>query len=335
MLLCILATASPAQAETFDGLAFAGPSIAGDTVVWGQERPDGSARVLSHDAGARTRVVQRIPAANGRNRKRDFGGVPGALSASPTRVAYALQYGITTQIESDFVGIESSVKAQVSVNGGAFTDPLDCKASYVTTAVEGDTVAIGANTRQPCSGVWIAGTPARRVALAPRVHQVRLAGPYVAWLERIEDGLEQITVAEHATGATVATYTAPSPPKAFNVFDLDDQGNVVTMRENDVIAFTPGNPTPRVLARDVWSLTVATAAGRIAYISTRRFSPDRLLLVDLQGRVLRRLDRYTSARQPVGELALTGDRVAWSVLRGRGDFHTLRRPRGNVLSLAL
>ena len=76
------------------------------------------------------------------------------------------------------------------------------------------------------------------------MHQVRLAGPYVAWLERIEDGLERITVAEHATGATVATYTAPSAPKAFNVFDLDDQGNVVTMRENDLIAFTPGNPTP-------------------------------------------------------------------------------------------
>ena len=36
----------------------------------------------------------------------------------------------------------------------------------------------------------------------------------------------------------------------------------------------------------------------------------------LDGRVLKRLERYGKHRRPVGELELTDQRVAWSVRRG-------------------
>jgi hypothetical protein len=90
-----------------------------------------------------------------------------------------------------------------------------------------------------------------------------------------------------------------------------------------------------VLVRHIWNTTPATANGRVAYISQRDGRPDRLLLAGLSGRVLRRLDRYGPARQPVGEIALTDGRAAWSVLRARGDLYGLRKPRGSVLTVRL
>ena len=43
--------------------------------------------------------------------------------------------------------------------------------------------------------------------------------------------------------------------------------------------------------------------------------PDRLLLIDLKGKVVKRLDRYDQRRWPQGEIALTDRWIAWSVKR--------------------
>ncbi len=327
-----------AGAPPVRGLAYAGPALAGETVVWGESYPDGSSAVIARAPGERPRVLHRLPDVDGKGHTRGFGGIPGALSASPTRIAYALSDRVTRSTGSDTASSEVGVTAQLSVAGGAFGDPLpDCEGGYVSTAAEGDTVAIG-YAYGDCAGVWIADSPPRRISAVPYLRQVRLAGPWVAWLADI-DGGRQITVAEVATGKVVATYSGAYRRGVPEVFDLDDRGNVVAITYHGLIAFTVSDPRPRRLERHPWSTTVATAGGRVLYITQRRGQPNRRVLANHSGRVLRRLDRYGPARQPIHEVALTDRRAAWSVMRARGSFitgFTIRRGiRGSVLTARL
>ena len=78
-----------------------------------------------------------------------------------------------------------------------------------------------------------------------------------------------------------------------------------------------------MLAKRLWGSSVSIAAGRVAYITAdRRSGPDRLVLADLTGKVLRRLDRYGKRRWPEGEIALTDRWAAWSVKRATYDEPT-------------
>jgi hypothetical protein len=253
--------------------------------------------------------------------------VPGALTASPTRVAYALDHEHVTDRGSDYVSTEAHVSSHLSIAGGPFSDPIGCDGAYVSTAVDGDTVGFAVNDRSPCGGIWIAGSPKRQINADGDARQLQIAGQYVAWLERPARD-EHLTVADLATGAVVLDLVVPG-----EVFDIDERGNIVVVQGTKLLAFTVSDPHPRVIARNVWSISVATAAGRVAYVSYRGEQPDRLLLADLDGKVLRRLDRYTNARRPAGEIALTDRRVAWTVLRVRNP--DLITGPGNVLTETL
>jgi hypothetical protein len=323
LLATATAFASPASTA---GTANAGPALAGDTVVWGQEYADGRAVLYSRAPGQPRRALLRLAAVKGRGHKRDFGGVPGAVSASPSQVAFALQDSVSRREDSDVVGIEAYVEPQLSTVGSPFTNPLGCRGAYVSTAVEGDTVAIGVYGGQTCEGIWIAGSPARRISTDAMMRQVRLAGPWVAWVSPNE---RTIKVADVATGALVATF-----PGKWDVFDIDERGNIVASLGNRIVAFTVSDSHQRVLARRIWSSTVATAGGRVAYIAAdKRGGPGRLLLIDLQGHVLRRLYRYGPARRPTGEVALTDRRAAWSVLHTRDEYAVVGP--GSVLTVSL
>src|SRR3954449_10557502 len=119
--LCVLAAAPPAAAETVaNTIASAGPALAGDTVVWGYEFPDGRAALLSRAPAAKAVTLRRYSAVHGKGHRRDFGGVPGAVSASSTRVAYALQNSVTRQTSSDTVESLVSVSPRLSVGGPFF-----------------------------------------------------------------------------------------------------------------------------------------------------------------------------------------------------------------------
>ena len=83
VVMCLQTPAAGAKA--FNGMAFAGPAISGDSVVWGTEYRDGSGAVKVDG-----RVVTRFERAKGKKRSRGFTGVPGAVSASPTRLGYRL-----------------------------------------------------------------------------------------------------------------------------------------------------------------------------------------------------------------------------------------------------
>jgi hypothetical protein len=327
--LCVLAAAPAAAAKTVaNTIADAGPALAGDTVVWGYEFPDGRAALLSRSPGAKTVTLRRYTAVHGTGHLRDFGGVPGAVSASSTRVAYALQNSVTRQTGSDTVSTRASVSPRLSVGGGPFINPLHCKGSYVSTAVEGDTVALGIQGEDACNGIWVVGHPSRRINATDAPRQVRAAGHWVAWLSAPGGSGDSITVADITTGAIVANF--PNPHHTWQVFDLDAQGNIVAFDANKLVAFTITDPTQRVLARGAWSTTVATAGGRVAYVTAHNFHPDRLVVSDLSGHVVKRVDRYTSARRPTGEIALTETRIAWSVLRARNP-DVIRGP-GSVLT---
>jgi hypothetical protein len=305
--LCI--AAAPAGAKSYKGMAAAGPAISGDSVVWGVEYRDGSGAVKVDG-----RVVERFAPATGKRRSRSFTGVPGAVSASPTRLVYTRVDSRVVSQGSDYSASTSRFTPLVSVAGGPFTNPLGCTTgSNVTTAVDGDTVVLGVMGPQPCAGVYVDG---RKIDTRGESRQVRIAGPYVAWLDAPGGGGDRITVADRATGTVLATYPAGSGRRTWQVFDIDEQGTIVAVQGSRLVTFSLTAPQPRVLARRLWGSSVALAAGRVAYISAdANIGPDRLLLVDLNGKVIKRLDRYGERRWPEGELALTDRWAAWSVKR--------------------
>jgi hypothetical protein len=313
--LCALA--SPAGAKTYRGMAAAGPAIAGDSVLWGTEYGDGSGAVKRDG-----RVIARFARMTGKGERRQFGGVPGAISASTSSVAYTVVESRDTGGGGDYGSSTSSAAPMLSAGGAPFANPLGCSGAYVSTAVEGDTVAIAVNGSAPCAGVYLNG---RKVSEADDVRQVRLAGPYVAWEEWPGGAGVAITVADVATGAVLRRFTPPGN-RRWDEFDIDERGNVVTTLGR-LVTFSLSDPRPRTLAKRAWG-TVAIAGGRVAYVSVGADSgPDRLLLLDLQGRVLRRLDRYGERRRPAGEIALTDRWIAWSVKRA--SYEAVRGP-GNV-----
>jgi hypothetical protein len=130
-------------------------------------------------------------------------------------------------------------------------------------------------------------------------------------------------VADRASGAVLAVFPATPGPRSWQVFDLDEQGNIVAANGKGLYVFSLAAPQPRQIAKRLWSSTVATAAGRVAFISAdRNAGPQRLLVTDLNGKVLKRLYRYGKRRWPEGEIALTDRWVAWSVKRATYDEPT-------------
>jgi hypothetical protein len=309
--LCLVAPS--AIAKTYSGMAAAGPAISGDSVVWGTEYSDGSGAVKVDG-----RVVTRFERATGKRRSRSFTGVPGAVSASPTRLVYTLVNSRIVHSDGDSVGSASTFTPLVSAAGGPFTNPLGCTTGdNITTAVDGDTVVLGVKGQQPCAGVYVDGV---KIDTRGESRQVRIAGPYVAWLDSPGD---RIAVADRASGALIAAYPAPAARRSWAVFDIDEQGNIVAVQGERLVAFSLADPRPRVLAKRLWGSSVATAAGRVAYISAdANIGPDRLILADLTGKVLKRLDRYGKRRWPEGEIALTDRWAAWSVKRATYDEPT-------------
>jgi hypothetical protein len=322
-------------------LAFAGPALAGGAVVWGEEYRDGSLAVIRRRPGRGARVVHRIAAPSGRDRERSFLGLPGALSASPSWIAYGLDDAKVT-VDGDQVSSEAHSLAFGARDGGVFHDLLPgCDdAAYIATASEGDAVAIG-QTHGSCGDeeatrVWLIDGDAapRLIYQAPgpfvAMRQVQLAGRWIAWSEGgLGAGDRQITVADRAGGSIAARLTPRdfAGGSSFSAFDIDAAGNVVAL----------GGPQPRcyyvcvtwrnigggpahTISRRALDGRVAIANGRIAYVTIKGLHPRRLIVADLAGKPVRRLGRFSRTRRPIGDLALSGNRIAWGVLSTDGDL---------------
>jgi hypothetical protein len=344
---CLVACGSEAISATPQrGLAAAGPALAGSAVVWGEERGDGSLAVVRRAAGGRARVVHRIAAPKGKHRRRAFGGVPGGLSASSTWIAYA-QDDATVEVDGDSVSSEVDVRAYGSRNGGPFRDLLPgCGgAAYISTASEGDAVAIGQSSGE-CGGrdagrVWlIEGQSPPRLLYESAdpylsIRQVQLAGPWLAWSEGgTGAGDTKITVVDRASGAVAAHYepTDFAGGRTFRAFDIDAAGNVAALSGPQprcyYVCVTVRNVkggARRTITRRAIDRTVAIAGGRIAYASQRHGLARRIVVTRLDGTVVRRLGRFGRSRQPIHDLALTPRRVAWAVVQdGEVDATSVR-----------
>ncbi len=317
LVMLMLAAASPAAAKTYNGMAFAGPTITGDSVVWGTEYSDGTGAVKVDG-----RIVARFERMTGQGERRQFGGVPGALSASPTRMAYALDESRPVGgSDGDSGAHEAYVVPFLSVNGAPFTNPFGCTGSYRqhgrSKVTPWRSPSTAPRPAPVCTSMDAESSDAR-----PTSRQVRLAGPYVAW--------------EECAGRRPA-WRSPSPTprpepssgasrlrrnNRWGEFDIDERGNVVTSLRGRWSTFSLADPRPRAIAKKTWG-RVAIAGGRVAYVSLDKNSgPERLMLVDLDGKVLRALDRYGKRRWPEGEIALTDRWVAWSVKRATYDEPT-------------
>lgn len=351
LLACALVLGAGAEAQSRDGqpasraravqgLAAAGPALAGRSIVWGEEYRDGSLAVIRKRLGGSAKVIHRIAALKGKNRERSFLGVPGALSASERWIAYGLD-DAQVLAEGDVVTTEANARAFGSRDGGPFRDLLPgCGgAAYISTATEADAVAVGQPGAE-CGGklatrVWVfeGESPPRLLYESAERYvgmgQVQMAGPWVAWSAGGSGGGDTtITVAERVTGNVVARYTTKdfAGGHGFSAFDLDADGNVVALSGPQprcyYVCVTVRNirtAAKRTISRRAIDGSVAIAGGRIAYVGQRRLWPTRIVITKLNGRVVRRLDRFGRSRRPLHDLALAADRIAWAVLRRDGD----------------
>jgi hypothetical protein len=272
-----LTAASPAVATTFNGRADVGPAIAGDTVIWSQGYSNGSG-ALKQDG----RVIARWDAPTGEVFLRRIS----AIGASPTRVTYAMDDYTQEDDAANTTTTATTSVPLLSTGGGPFTSPFPgCRAESIMTAVDGDNVAFALSYAEaPCGGgVYVNG---RKIAEADGASQLRLAGAYVAWMDGgpYLGGNGRISVADVNSGATLATFVVRNKP--WGPFDIDAQGNIVAVRDGQLLAFTVTNPARRVLSRRATEYAVATAGGRVAYIDAKRNAPRSLVLTDRTGKVL-------------------------------------------------
>lgn len=316
-------------------LATAGPALAGDDVVWGERTRSGALQVVRRSPDGDERVLKRYPRPR---RARDavaFSAVSGGLSASERWVAYGFDDGRCESNGGDAVSCELKAAAFGSRDGGPFR-PLvpECKsAAYVSTSSDGDGVAVGLAAAN-CGGRYatrvflIEGDAPPRMlyegAEDLRMRQVELAGPWVAWSTGGSGaGDTRITVAERATGRSVATFRTRdfSGGPGFSAFALDADGNVAALSGPQprcyyaclAIRNVAGGPA-RELTRRVSDLSLAMAGGRVAWLSRTGRRRGRVVVAALDGSRRRRFDRFSSRRGPRSEIALSPSRLAWATV---------------------
>jgi hypothetical protein len=319
---------SQSPPQPVSGKAVAGPALAGEAVVWGEEYADGSLAVVRRAAGTAPEVVHRIAAPDDENGDRSFYGLPGAVSASERWIGYAMDDAIWESDGGDSVSSELRGRAYGSLDGGEFRSLLPCgDAAYVSTAADGDALAIGLDgaTCNGRDGTWVWLVEGTEQPKAVYLHegflalrQVQVAGPYVAWSEGGSGGGDvRIRVARRSDGEQIAVLR-PSDfggRRTFEAFDIDARGNVAALTGRcDYTCLHIRNVNnggrPRTLARNAGG-RVAVDGGRVAYVAGNR-----VVVRTLKGRLKRSFGRFTRTRQPRGELALAGGRLAWSVLSG-------------------
>jgi hypothetical protein len=319
------------------GLA-AGPALAGDSVMWGEEARNGAVRVMMGAPGREPLLVHRVRPATARKTERGFGGT---LSASAQRFAAIVSTSTVTFEESDSI-TTASTNAAVS---GRFGQPVEivsgsiprrgdqgCERGTVyerpeAVAVNGDRVAVGVISDEcgPDERPWddgvviVAGTTRTTIRTGQQgfIRDVALAGRYVAWVRNAEE--DEVVVHDLVTGAAVLRVTQDDvAARGFDELALQDDGTVAFLvsnrRSQRVMWASPATPGVQRLARGSEFRDLALAGGRALYervVSRRRFTGE-LLVRPLSGEP-RRLAFFPERRRRVGDLDLTATHATWAV----------------------
>ena len=276
-----------------------GPALAGDSVMWGETGRTGALRVMQAAPGQDPVLVHRVPP----HRRRTLAG----LEASSERFAVKV-----STIESRS---EDVVAFTLRAWGGPFKGPVEpvrapCGRAD-TIAVDGDRIAGGSTC-----GVAIHGPAGVTTIPGGDIHEVALAGRYVAWTG------DEVAVHDVVTGATVVRLTprdVGSP--AFEEVAVQPDGAVAfsyaTGAGQHLAWAAPGTPGARRLDTAPRFSGLRAAGGRLLY--ERRTGPREgrrvLVLRSPEAGPARRLARFTARRVRIGDLDLEPGRAAWAVRR--------------------
>ena len=286
-------------------LLAAGPTFAGDSVMWGEVGRTGALRIMNDGD-----VVHRMPWAENRNLV--------DLAASSERFAF------TTSTTKRLDG-GSSVELRFRARGGPVAGPAEplpgkCVESV---AVDGDRIAVAS-----VCGIALHGPAGVTKFDVGDVHDVALAGRYLAWTG------DDVVVHDLVTGTDVVRMSA----RELRAGLLDE----VAVQDDGTVAFSfggenghnvawaaPGTPGAIVLdaAERVDDLRVA--GGRVLYERRRGLTERRRVLVlrTLADGTVRRLARFTARRRLVGDLALDARRAAWGVAPAGKSMRIVVRER--------
>ena len=238
-----------------------------------------------------------------------------ALDASSERFAFTV--GTTRRIDDDAFTITFRAR------GGPFKGPVEALGRCAESiAVDGDRIAVGS----PC-GLAIHGPAGTTTIDAGDVHDVALAGRYLAWTG------DDVVVHDLTTGTDVLRMSA----RELRAGLLDE----VAVQPNGVVAFSyggegwhrvawaaPGTPGAIVLDAAPRVDDLRVAGGRVLYERRRGLRERRRVLVlrTLGDGTVRRLARFTARRRRVGDL--DARRPPRGVGRGAGrQAHADRRAR--------
>ena len=267
-------------------LLVAGPTFAGDSVMWGEVGRTGALRVMNDGD-----LVHRLPPAENRNLVE--------LEASSER--FALVTSTTRRIDDDRLAFI------LRARGGPLegpVEPLRAPCGVESVAVDGDRIAVAS------CGIAIHGPTGVTTLDVGDVHDVSLAGRYVAWVG------DDIVVHDLASGTDVVRVTVRGLPDEVAVQPDGTVAFTSSDGERHRVAWAaPGTPGVIQLDSAPYVDGLRAAGGRVLYERRggRRDQRRTLVLRTPADGTVRRLARFTARRPRMGDLALDAERAAWGV----------------------
>ena len=267
-------------------LLAAGPTFAGDSVMWGEVGRTGALRVM-HDGD----LVHRLQPME--NRSLD------ALEASSERFALITSTARRTRNDTLTFAIRAS--------GGPLAgpvEPLRGPCGSRSLAVDGDRIAVASSC-----GIAIHAPAGVTTLDVGDVQDVALAGRYLAWTG------DDVVVHDLETGTDVIRLSVRGPLDEVAVQEDGAVAFSYGVERRRIAWAAPGTPGAVVLDAAPHIDDLRAAGGRVLY--ERRGGPREqrrvLLLRTLSDGTVRRLTRFTARRSRMGDLALDARRAAWGV----------------------
>ena len=316
-----------------------GPAFAGESVMWGEEAPNGATRVVLQLPDREPLLVHRIAPPTARNTDRGFRSTTGSFAASAD--GFAAVVVTSTSIQEDFDSA-SSVTSSAAVSG-RFGAPVEVVSGVIperggegcagrpayqyveSVAVDGERLAVG-QFEDECTadnGPWNDTVKVYDRGAVTTVHtgeqgfirDLALAGRYVAWVRDADE--DEVVVHDLEAGADVLRLTQDDlAARGFDELALQDDGTVAFSMSNrnfERLAWaSPSAPGVRAIARGPEFRGLALDGGRVLYERVRRFTGE-LLLRPLGGGEPRRLAFFPERRRRVGDLDLDATRAVWAV----------------------